>query len=867
MNTKEQLSESTNKTQQNALLNKTSAIRCFNIEGRNVTKTDGSTDYKTNSPSTRLLENMELNLGSQSKIQTINTCSEAGYSSRRDVKCNVSTNKDEEHPLMCKGQFIAPIPTDKSVYQFSNYEFSKVAGKNQLLGSGAFGEVYLATNKVDKKRYAIKVMNKVTMEKNKIKHKLIEKEIDIHSRIDHPYIINLRCSHETNDSFFIVMDYAKNGTLYSKIKKMKNGFSEDSAFKYFIQTCSAVSFLHKHFLVHRDLKPENILLDEYNNIKLTDFGWCDYYNCRRPLTEVCGTYEYMAPEIIKMSPYNYKVDIWALGVLLYELLHGETPFFIPDIYKDPSKSSLLFEKIKSNKFKIKEELSDNSKSLIKGLLRINPEERLSMEQIFLHPWVLTKDSNFRSSKRMHTTYLKPNELKFNEAVEIIESPDISVKKNSNLHSDMLSDLRINCNDSDLLTLPPENIPQNTHENSKSELKEEAENSKHIISKYILLNRSNQSNNLPSSRLATGEGQRLIDIFLKTEENEEPIQDFKSQTLKKDRCKNYFDSNYNMDKDSINKIESNRKNYPLNSETSSKLSYAQPDTQILSNYNTENSRVKHIQLNEELHCAYSSTKSIGNLSFDTSKSGNSVVPITKKLSNGELKFTKSASIFNVSNKLPKQKSNKMSSFQNLIVTNTNEDSFKDCNAEYVNTTNFSPSLLAKEEPEGNMFNFNSIDHDLDQARNFDSPLRVPKKNIYSSAFRDHGKSKHDDEGASPSGVRIDFSKTTVKDMPYILKGNLLGQGIYDSPDPKPIGKFNINSECHSESNPKSAKFIFKLQVDDEDDDNSVVSSNTSVVQKSNNGDDDYQYIRQTSKNKLVITSSIKKQKKSSIISEK
>ena len=121
---------------------------------------------------------------------------------------------------------------------------------------------------------------------------------------------------------------------------MRNGFSEDSAFKFFVQTCSAVHFLQRNNLVHRDLKPENLLLDENNNIKLSDFGWCD--DDLNLSNQTCGTYEYMAPEIIMNKNYNKKVDNWALGVLLYELLHGQTPFHLQDLYKDKSKVKLIF---------------------------------------------------------------------------------------------------------------------------------------------------------------------------------------------------------------------------------------------------------------------------------------------------------------------------------------------------------------------------------------------------------------------------------------------------------------------------------------------------------------------------------------------
>lgn len=830
------------------------AIKCFTIDHDAITKTIGSTDYITNSPSTQLLDYQDSNFDSQKIMNTINSCSVEEDSSRRGYKRKCRKYDTGEHPLMNKGMLKESTEVENPTFLFSNFEFSKVANKNQLLGSGAFGEVFMATNKVDKKRYAIKVMNKATLEKNKIKPRFIRKEIEIHSRIEHPYIITVRCSHITEESFFMVMDCAKNGTLYSKIKKMKNGFSEESAFKYFIQTCSAVYFLHKHNLVHRDLKPENLLLDENNNIKLTDFGWCDYFNGKRYLTETCGTYEYMAPEIIKMSPYSFKVDIWALGILLYELLHGETPFFIPEMYKDPSKSSLLFEKIKVNKYKLKEELSEESKDLIKGLLQIDPEQRMSMEKIFQHPWVISKEVNFRSSKRVHTVYLKPSELNFRDANEMHGSADITIQRGYKL-SDLMIEPKLNLFEND--QHPSENMldikQQNTND---SALRAENDTQKNVLSKYLLLNHSNQSQNF--SRRITGEGQRFIDMFLATEENEADI-DNKHNTLRSNRHINLFESCNNYDKED----ETRDKNNVISSETSSKHSIANPEILVLSSSKTENGKIKN-QLVEEINDAYCSTKSIDDLSYDTSKSGNSFIPPVKGVFNGELKQTKSASILNVTNKLSKPQTNKLSSYQNLIVPTEEIGSKVNAQPNPKKNSNFSPSNFCKEDPQHSMFNFNSIDYDLDLPRKFDSPLKLSKINVYSSAFVEESpaKGKALNSKVSPFGLRLDFS-ATVKEMPRVLKEHHNpDKGIYDSPDAKQ--SIQLDQECRS--NQKSAKLIFKLQGEEEEDNSNNEVISTTVLQQFGIGDD-YQLIKQTSKNKLVITSSIKKEKKNSIYSNK
>lgn len=101
--------------------------------------------------------------------------------------------------------------------------------------------------------------------------------------------------------------------------------SEIEACKYFTQTCLALQYMHQHNIYHRDIKPENLLLDENYDIKLCDFGWCAE-NINQKRKTFCGTYEYMAPEIVMDIVYDYRIDIWSVGILLYELIHKNAPF-------------------------------------------------------------------------------------------------------------------------------------------------------------------------------------------------------------------------------------------------------------------------------------------------------------------------------------------------------------------------------------------------------------------------------------------------------------------------------------------------------------------------------------------------------------
>lgn len=158
------------------------------------------------------------------------------------------------------------------------------------------------------------------------------------------------------------MDFINGMNLYSLTKSSNDGLSEDKAFDIFIQVASAVHFLHENKYIHRDLKTENIMIDEENKVKLCDFG-----NCVELLSgtrnSICGTYEYMAPEVINEISYDYSIDIWSLGILLYELLHGYSPFRSQENEFDNCELE-IFKNIMKHDFSIEKEVSQACKDMI-----------------------------------------------------------------------------------------------------------------------------------------------------------------------------------------------------------------------------------------------------------------------------------------------------------------------------------------------------------------------------------------------------------------------------------------------------------------------------------------------------------------------
>ena len=261
------------------------------------------------------------------------------------------------------------------------------------LGIGSYGRVYLVTNKFNNKKYALKVINKNKLMQIYSDCRLVQNEVEIHSKLNHPNIIRLYNMKETENEIQILLEFAEKGSLFDLIQKT-NGLDELKAFEYFIQIVNAVYFLHQNNIIHRDIKPENILIDENNALKLCDFGWAKELNVNKRAT-FCGTMEYMAPEIVGSEMYDFSVDIWSLGILLYELIMGHSPFRSKskkdrNIMIKIKKHDLVFDKDKN--------ISKECIDLINRLLDMNPEQRLKIKDIFEHPFVVANENKIKKNK-------------------------------------------------------------------------------------------------------------------------------------------------------------------------------------------------------------------------------------------------------------------------------------------------------------------------------------------------------------------------------------------------------------------------------------------------------------------------------------
>ena len=250
------------------------------------------------------------------------------------------------------------------------------------LGSGSFGRVFLAVHKKTKVKYAIKAIDKKN--KTNIEEKpYFRRELEVMYKIHHPNVVKLFGHFEDKKYCYFLMEYITKGNVYSLLKNKKKNLSLKVIATIMKDIISAAYFLHNMNppIIHRDIKPENILLNDGLVAKLTDFGWSNYIQEGEKRITVCGTPVYLAPEIINEQGHDERVDIWCIGVLLFELITGEVPFKGNNL--ELLKNNILHLKIEWPK-----EMNPDAKDLISKLLRLDPSERLPLEDILEHPFFI-----------------------------------------------------------------------------------------------------------------------------------------------------------------------------------------------------------------------------------------------------------------------------------------------------------------------------------------------------------------------------------------------------------------------------------------------------------------------------------------------
>eukprot|EP01117_Protostelium_nocturnum_P017199 TRINITY_DN6967_c0_g1_i1.p1 TRINITY_DN6967_c0_g1~~TRINITY_DN6967_c0_g1_i1.p1 ORF type:complete len:561 (+),score=148.04 TRINITY_DN6967_c0_g1_i1:116-1798(+) len=302
----------------------------------------------------------------------------------------------------------------------------------EILGTGTFGKVRLCRHKVTKKHFCMKILNKARIFRLK-QTEHIYNERNVLKQINHPFIVRLFNSFKDKSSLYLLLEFIPGGELFNYIRRSGKLTTEVSRI-YSAEIILALEHLHSKKILYRDLKPENILIDETGHVKLTDFGFSKFVPTDRTMS-MCGTPEYIAPEIILNIGHGKAVDWWSLGILIFEMLAGYPPFS-----DEPNKT--IFEKIPLERVEFPPGFDPLAQDLIEKLLVVDSPKRLGSsrtgaQDIKDHPWFggldWTAVSNKQVSGPVNPGITKDGDThNFYKYSDVNLNEDLGIDENANL---------------------------------------------------------------------------------------------------------------------------------------------------------------------------------------------------------------------------------------------------------------------------------------------------------------------------------------------------------------------------------------------------------------------------------------------------
>jgi len=297
----------------------------------------------------------------------------------------------------------------------------KKIGKYELgktLGKGTFSKVKYGIDTESNAPFAIKIIDKAQLQKEHMEEQL-KREIAIMKHLKHEHIVQLKEVLQTQKHIYIVLELITGGELFDRIVAAKR-FDENTGRKYFQQLIMGIYYCHMQGIAHRDLKPENLLLDGQDRLKISDFGLS---NLQRQgsdgmlLQTVCGTPNYVAPEVLKEKGYNgFYADIWSCGVILFVMLAGYLPF------DDPNMNS-LFNKIERGEYRMAKYFSPEAKDIISKMLIVDPQKRYTLDQVISHPWFKIGWDEAKFDKIRKTVKMAPSSKQCDDAIQSAEASE------------------------------------------------------------------------------------------------------------------------------------------------------------------------------------------------------------------------------------------------------------------------------------------------------------------------------------------------------------------------------------------------------------------------------------------------------------
>ena len=367
---------------------------------------ENKNEIKEKKPSENTLNNyIDININENEKKEEEDKKEELN-NKEEELLCNIKKGKEEEEIEEEKSNlsqsrdclyyqneldklsiYIKTYYSDKKVYPESNTKFY-LFGRE--IGHGAFGKVNLCLHIGSGHLVAMKTFVKKDSKYKETKEKL-RNEVEVLSKLHHPFINQILDNFETDTHFFIVMEYIC-GDLLSFIRK-RNKLNEQISKMIFKQLIEGLKYIHKKNIIHRDIKLDNILIDTTNTVKICDFGVSRKIEKGQKIYERCGTPAYIAPEIYKKIGYTgFQSDVWSAGVTLYYILSGNLPFKGTNIHE-------LENAILLGEYKKIKDISYEANDIIDKMLKLEPKERITIDEILKHPWL--KNVNLENRHKLN----------------------------------------------------------------------------------------------------------------------------------------------------------------------------------------------------------------------------------------------------------------------------------------------------------------------------------------------------------------------------------------------------------------------------------------------------------------------------------
>ncbi|KAJ5914218.1 cAMP-dependent protein kinase type 2 [Penicillium tannophilum] len=322
----------------------------------------------------------------------INTPANAGSSTQSPAHTSNATPSTQPQPQSQPRQ----ERTTRGKYSQGDFMLQRT------LGTGSFGRVHLVQSKHNHRFYAMKVLKKAQVVKMKqIEHTNDERRML--NRVRHPFLVTLWGTWQDSRNLYMVMDFVEGGELFSLLRKSQR-FPNPVAKFYAAEVTLALEYLHHHQIIYRDLKPENLLLDRHGHLKITDFGFAK--DVPDITWTLCGTPDYLAPEVVSSKGYNKSVDWWSLGILIFEMLCGFTPFW------DSGSPVKIYENILRGRVKYPPYLHDDAVDLLSQLITADLTKRLGNlhggpQDVKNHAWFAEVTWDRLERKDIDAPYIPP----------------------------------------------------------------------------------------------------------------------------------------------------------------------------------------------------------------------------------------------------------------------------------------------------------------------------------------------------------------------------------------------------------------------------------------------------------------------------